>query len=556
MQDRKFAVVWPSGYKGIIFLALILSIFFSYEMVNRHFADPDEGRYVEIPREMVTTGDFITPKLNGLKYFEKPVLFYWMQAAVIKIFGINETSMRLWTVIFAILGCLGTFVIGSRYYSNAVGLTSTAILATNILYYAHSRLIILDLAAATLLNGALWCFFAAFVRDNRKKTIIMAMYAFSALACLAKGLVGIVLPGLVAFLWIAFTKNWSKIKNMLHISGILLFLAIFLPWHILVAAKNDDFLYFYYIVEHFLRYTTEIHNRYQPPWFFIPILLAGLLPWTGFSLAAIKNMFRKARSNNSDHIFFGCWIFGILGFFSFSGSKLIPYILPILPPIALITGITLVKSLETDGRDFKIGAWSSIILFAVASVAYAFAKSEIMDVLTNRDAVLLINIFVGLLAAATIVLILSLYGKMSKIIAVIVYIFIGANMMWLINKAAVLYQEVKKPTTKPLAETIKLNRRKDDLVFCYKRYYYDFPVYLNSTVGVVDFVGEFQFGAAADPNNDKLITEEAFWKLWDAINKRIFLLLSREHYRKVFAERNYSHRILDFNKYFIVITNK
>jgi 4-amino-4-deoxy-L-arabinose transferase-like glycosyltransferase len=247
---------------------------------------------------------------------------------------------------------------------------------------------------------------------------------------------------------------------------------------------------------------------------------------------------------------------GVLSFFSFSSSKLIPYILPILPPLALVTGIALTESLYLGTKDFQRGVWTNGMLFLAAFIAYFFAKSEIEEVLRNPGATLLITVSAGLLILAEGILIFSLYFKVSKTATVFAYIFIGANIMWIFNKASVLYQEVKKPTTKQMAETINLNKREEDLVFCYKRYYQDFPVYLNSTVGVVDFVGELQFGANADPNNDKLIIENKFWELWNTTNKRIFLLLSRKHYREIFAMKNPIHRILDFDKYFAVITNR
>jgi 4-amino-4-deoxy-L-arabinose transferase-like glycosyltransferase len=461
-------------------------------------------------------------------------------------------------MIFAVLGCLGVFFVGFRCYSAEVGLLSATILATNILYYAHSRLIILDLVASVFMSGALWCFFLAFVRENStekyRKLIIVLMYAFSAAACLTKGLIGAILPGMVAFIWILCTKNWLKIKEILYIPGILTFLAIFLPWHVAMALRHGDFLHFYFVTEHFLRYTSKIHNRYQPVWFFIPILFVGLLPWTGFSLVALKNSFQKIK--NSENVFLLSWIIGVLLFFSFSNSKLIPYILPILPPLALITGITLEESLDSESKNFKIGVFSSVILFAIAFVAYLFARSEIADILKNADAVLAVNVFAALLVIAIAVLLFGLYREKSRTGAIFAYIFIAANMMWLINKAAVFYQEIKKPSTKTLAESIRMNRNPDDLVFCYKRYYQDFPVYLNSTVGVVDFVGELEFGARDNRDVNKLMTENDFWKLWETTNKRVFLLLSSEHFCEVFATRKLQHRILDFNKYFVVIMNK
>jgi 4-amino-4-deoxy-L-arabinose transferase-like glycosyltransferase len=245
-----------------------------------------------------------------------------------------------------------------------------------------------------------------------------------------------------------------------------------------------------------------------------------------------------------------------LGFFSFSNSKLIPYILPLTPPIALITGIMLTETFNADDRNFKIGVWCNALLLLIAYVAYAMAKEEISDILSNPNAVLLLNIFALLLVAAAVIPIYSSYRNFSKVKVMAAYIFISANMMWLINKASVFYQKVRKPTTKELAELINMNKKSEDLVFCYKRYYQDFPVYLNSTVGVVDFVGELEFGAKADKNNNKLIAEDDFWKLWSATGKRIFLLLSREHYREVFATKDLMHTVLDFDKYFVVIMNK
>ncbi|GHU13236.1 glycosyl transferase [Alphaproteobacteria bacterium] len=599
---------WPKGVRGFFALALVLAVFFSYDMGVRPFADPDEGRYVEIPREMVVSGDYITPRLNGLKYFEKPALFYWMQAASIKAFGINETSMRLWIVIFAILGCLCVFLVGSRFYYNGVGLLSSGILATSALYYAHSHLIILDLVLSVFMSGALWCFFAAFVRkdkaphkiitslaestisedflgDTERRTAvysdvhedsstgsttkipdrgrlceryIVAMYVLSALACLTKGLIGIVLPAFVAFLWVIFTKNWKKIPEMLYVPGIVAFLVIFLPWHILVISKNSDFFHFYFVVEHFLRYTTTIHERYQPMWFFLPVLLVGFLPWTGFSLVALKNTFRK-KQMFSENVFFLCWIFGIFGFFSFSSSKLIPYILPIMQPLALLTGINIVESIKSESRDFRNGALTNIFLFGIAMVAYFIAKPQISDVLQDPDAQTFIYVFGGIFITAAIVLLAAAYPKWLKFHrfnALLLFLFLGANMMWVINKASTYYQEVKKPPTKNMAEFVRMNKTKDDLVFCYDRYYQDFPVYLNSTVNIVNFVGELEFGANAEKEKHVIWQDKEFWDFWKTTDKRIFLLVSKEKYREVFASKVGMHHILDFDKSFTVISNK
>lgn len=526
-------------------------------MGNRPFASPDEGRYVEIPREMVVTGDYVTPRLDGMKYFEKPPLFYWMQAASIKIAGINETSMRFWVVFFAILGCLSVFFVGTKCYSRNIGVMSAGILATSLIYYCHSRLIILDLVLSVFLCGSLWAFFLAFVKENQskipKKYLITTMYALSAFACLTKGLIGAILPGFVVFLWMLFTNNWKKLKEILYIPGILVFLAIFLPWHILVAKKNHDFLYYYFYVEHFLRYTTNFHHRYQPPWFFIQIIVAGMIPWTGFSLVSLKNLLKKSICKNSESIFLSCWIFGIFGFFSFSSSKLIPYILPIVPPMALVTAVFLDKC---NKKEFFIGATINIVLFLVVGIVYYLVKNKISGVLQSADAKILLNIIIGSLIAISVVFLFAIFSKIPKKIAVVICVFLSGNMLWTLNKFAPYYQNEKRPSTKKVAKYVRMNKTKDDLVFIYNYYYQDFPIYLNDTTGVVNFVGELEFGANSEPQKSNLISEEKFWKLWNTTKKRIFLVLSRSDYREVFAKRTKVHNVLVFDKNFIAISNK
>ena len=545
-------------FKASLLLFALLSIFFGHELGNRPFADPDEGRYVEIPREMVVSGDYITPRLNTLKYFEKPALFYWIQAASVKIFGINETSMRLWPALFAILGCLTLFFVSTLCGSSiASALTSAGILATSLLYYAHSRLIILDLALSVFISGALWCFFLVFVsnikrKGREKKVLIILMYALSALACMTKGLIGIVLPGMVAFLWIAFTNNWKKIKEMLYLPGILTFLAIFLPWHIAVSLKNPDFFNFYFIHEHFLRYTTKVHQRFQPIWFFLPITLLGLFPWTGFAITALGNAMKSIKK--SENIFLLAWIFGILGFFSLSNSKLIPYILPIFPPIAYITG-TMLSDVE-DILNFKIGTYLTIAISLILVVAFSFAKEQITDVMANPDVIVIMSVFGVVMATSLGILLCGIFFKLDRMLVVSLYMFLSANMLWIINKAVPYYQEIKKPSTKDIAGTIKINMKDGDEVFSYGRYYQDFPVYLNSPVGIIDFVGELEFGMNAEKDKKVIFKTDEFWDFWSTSSKRIFLLLSRADYRKLFSDKNFDHTILDFDKNFIAISNK
>jgi 4-amino-4-deoxy-L-arabinose transferase-like glycosyltransferase len=572
MEQKMKNIDLVKGFKVMLLLISMLFIFFGYEIGNRTFADPDEGRYVEIAREMVVNSDYITPKLNGLKYFEKPALFYWLQAVSIKMFGINEISMRLWVLFFSVIGCLMLFLVGYYCESLEVGIASAGILATTLLYYAISRLIILDMALTIFMSGSLWCFFVAFVKKNSifssRKYIVVLMYVLSAMACLTKGLIGIILPGSVAFLWIIFTKNWKEIRKIINIPGVIAFLLIFLPWHIVVCLRNNDFFYSYFIYEHFIRYATTAHGRYQPVWFFLPVLIGGLLPWSGFSLVAIADSIKSAfckstaigdatSENKSENIFLLSWIFGILFFFSLSSSKLIPYILPIFPPIAYLTASALVKE-NCNGKIFKTGVLINVTLFLVSIGAFFVARHQVDSILKEMDVITLVSVFFFLWILFSIITVLRACSKLKTVYIFPLLLFLSANMLWVINKASCYYQDEKKPSTKQLAKTIKYNRRDGDLVFCYEYYYQDFPVYLESTVGVVGGLGELSVCKDIDAASDRLLTEKQFWGLWKTFPKRIFLLLPRDDYRKIFATiiKITTHKILEFDKYFIVITNK
>ena len=357
----------------ILVLCIVIGGFFAFMLGNRALSMPDEGRYVEIPREMVSTGDYITPRLNGVKYFEKPVLFYWLESFSIKLFGLGEFTLRLWPALFALFGCLAVYGAGRRLYGRRSGLIAAAVLATSVLYYGLSRAIILDMPVSVLMTASLHSFLIGMheVPGPRRRLYLWSFYAFSALTVLTKGLIGIVLPAMVIGAWIMILGEWRVLKTMYLPTGLALFLLIAAPWHLLVWRANPEFLNFYFIHEHFLRYLTKIHSRYQPVWFFIPIVLLGLFPWTAFLVQAIAfsspSSWRE-RHEHRDALFLLLWVGLVFLFFSISDSKLIPYILPVLPPLSLIIGRYLAAA--WDSRDLP-GIRAGYTVFGVASLALA-----------------------------------------------------------------------------------------------------------------------------------------------------------------------------------------
>ena len=277
--------------RDLIILTVLTCLLFTFMLENRPLSVPDEGRYVEIPREMVASGNYLTPRLNGVKYFEKPVFFYWLEAFSIKLFGLNEFTLRLWPAVFALFGCLAVAVAGARLFGRRTGLLSAVVLATCLLYYGLSRAIILDMPVSILLTLSLLSFLTGTheAPGLKRRLYLWGFAAFAALAVLTKGLIGILIPGMVIGAWIIVLGEWRMLKTLYLPSCLALFLLIAAPWHILVGMANPEFFQFYFIHEHFQRFLTRVHGRYQPFWYFIPVVALGLFPWSAFLLQAIKH---------------------------------------------------------------------------------------------------------------------------------------------------------------------------------------------------------------------------------------------------------------------------
>ncbi len=328
---------------------------------------PDEARYVEIPREMVENNDIIVPRLNGVIYLEKPPLFYWLQTLPIKLFGIHEITLRFWNAFFAAFTCGLIFLAGSLYYNNRkVGFLAASMLFSSLLFYTMAHFISLDMTMSAFITGCLFSLLIGFntpIGHKRRYWFYLA-YVFAALAVLTKGLIGFMLPGAVVFSWLLFTNRWRELLHAYIPTGLIIFLAITLPWHILVQLRVPEFFDFYIIGQHFTRYLTLAEERYEPIWFFIPILLIGLLPWLPWVIYSIYKQCKYIKQE----LFLFLWVIIIFAFFSISKSKLIPYILPVLPPLFLMTAKHLIE--QRSKLYGKLGVFiasASMITFAIAT---------------------------------------------------------------------------------------------------------------------------------------------------------------------------------------------
>ncbi len=323
--------------KDALLLTLITSLFFGVFLGSRNLSAPDELRYSEIPREMIVYQDYVIPKINGVKYFEKPPLFYWMQVANIKAFGLNEWSLRLATAFMGLLGVLATYGFTRRIYNRKTAWMSALILSSMILYFSMAHVITLDMTVSVFITLSLYSFYFS-VKNKQPLCIYLGFIAVAA-GMMTKGLIALIFPGVIIGLWLTLFKRWREVKWPHFFAGFILFVILTAPWHIIAQLHAPEFWHFYFIEQQFLRYATSIANRYQPWYFYIPVLILGTLPWSVFlpsALLKLKKSEWKRRWHNENEYFFLIWFLFVLLFFSASNSKLIPYILPGLPPIAII----------------------------------------------------------------------------------------------------------------------------------------------------------------------------------------------------------------------------
>ena len=335
---------------SILILVLVYALLWFGTLNYRHLIPSDEGRYAEIAREMLVTGDWVTPRYNGYKYFEKPPLQIWATASAFNIFGVGDWQARLWTALTGFLTIVFIGFTGARIYSARAGWLAAIVLASSPMWVIGGHINSLDMGLSAFLVAALCSLLLAQTSSNKthSRNWMWACWAFMALATLSKGVIGVAIPGMVFGVYSITAWDWKIWKRLHIISGSILFLAITAPWFVLMAQRNPEFLEFFFIHEHLQRFTQTAHSRTGPIYFFLPLLLLGFLPWIPQVPGAIAQTWRERNREFSSGWLLTCWFVVILGFFSISQSKLPGYIIPLFPALALIVGSRLDRNLGSN----------------------------------------------------------------------------------------------------------------------------------------------------------------------------------------------------------------
>lgn len=308
----------------------------------RPIAVPDEGRYGEIGRWMLVSGDWLTPRLNGIPFFHKPPLLYWLEAISLAIFGVNAFALRLVPALHAGLMMSVLYLAARTISTEAIARRAVLMLGTSMTLLVAGQYVNHDMMVATWIGLAIWCFAFAFLAGDKPHLGLARLgFVACALGMLSKGLIGIALPGLVILVWLIWTRQLKKVLYLPWLSGLALFALIALPWFVLAQRTYPEFFNYMFVGQQFNRYTAAVYNNSQPWWFYLLALTLLLFPWLFFALKQVRRV--TATTLTSEVAMAApwwklCWVWlmAILVFFSVPNSKLVGYILPVIPPLTLL----------------------------------------------------------------------------------------------------------------------------------------------------------------------------------------------------------------------------
>jgi len=536
--------------RDLLLLGAFFGALYFFALGGRPLANPDEGRNAEIPREMLASGDWVTPRLDGVNYFEKPPLMYWAVAACLKVFGANEGSARAMPALFALGGLLLTYATTRRLYGREAGLVAAAVLGTSLLYYVLGHILILDMAVSVLMSATLFCFILG-VREapgSARRWWFYGLYASAALATLTKGLMGFLVTGAVMFLWLLIFNQWKRLRPFYLPTGALLFLALAAPWHVLVALHNPTWAHRYFVFEHWVRFTATGTGHPGPWWYFVPIVLLGFFPWTGFLWPAVRDALRGGwvrRKENADAWFLVTWAAFIFLFFSLSQSKLAPYILPIFPALAALVGAWLGPVLRAnDTVQLRLGL--RVFAFVCGFLAMAFCVVVLRPESVHMSAEQAMALKLPVLAIAAVLLLGGLVAPwLAKTRGA------RAGLLGIVGTMAAFFvilpfaaPDIQKPGTKSLAQIVVTRAQPGDRVMHYHEFFHDFTFYAKRTVDVVDFQGELELEEdAAAGASGRFMTEAEFRELWVQPG-RIFVVARKRDVQELFADPAFHKHLL------------
>jgi len=544
----------PSVRRDLLLLGLLCLGLFGLRLGSTTLPNPDESRYAEIPREMLATGDWVTPRLNGINYFEKPPLVYWAVAASQSLFGFNEWAARAVPALFALGGVWLTYATARRLYGRNAGLGAGIVLATALLYFALARILLLDMAVSVLMSAALCCFILAMQEPagRRRRWLFYGLYASMALATLTKGLIGFLVTGAVMFLWLLVFNQWRRLRPLYLPTGVVLFLALAAPWHVLAALRNETWAHRYFVYEHWERFTSPVSGRVGPWWYFVPIVLAGLFPWSGFLWSAIRDAVRggwAARKETANAWFFVTWAAFIFLFFSKSHSKLPPYILPLFPALAILLGAWLGRVWTDDPKRLRPGLFAFAIICILLGAGLLIVVLHPGQIIRDPERALVLRPYAYALAAITLVGSAgTFWWALHQRPAIAVRVMLGTASLFYATLILAL-PEIQRRGTVELAQIVNARIKPGDRVVHFHEYFHDFGYYSGRLADIVANRGPSPYGEleleedAAARASDRFMDEAEFRRRWTG-PVRLWFVAEKEVVTELMANPAFRYYLL------------
>ena len=501
--------------KRPLLITLLFILLWGIGLSTRSITRPDEGRYAEISREMTLSHNWVTPRLNAIPYFEKPPLQYWAGAISMQALGPTPLAARLWSALMGLLGCFLVWRAGNRLLGARAGLYGALVLGSGVYYVILGHINTLDMGVSVWMAVALFAFLRAQVEDRRW---MMVAWGAAAAALLSKGLMALVLPGITLVLYSLLTRDTSVWKRLDPVRGLLILIALAGPWFLLCAQANPEFLHFFFIHEHVQRFMSTVHQRVEPAWYFIPILLAGLLPWTGQLWAALRRPFAPSETRAfSPTKFLALYVLVVLVFFSLSGSKLPSYILPAFPALALLIGNVLSRQKTFPHSALWLGlGWAALLAFAAAVLGFPDSAAQwgiLPDV--DEDMVVAYQQFAPYLLAASAVLVVgALFAQ--RALQQPLRATVNLSLAALLSTQLLLLGSDKLSdvtSSSGVAQILTKEFSAASHIYSVGTYDQTLNYYTHRTVVLVAFEDELAFGLTLEPQ-DAIATLAAFAPIW------------------------------------------
>jgi 4-amino-4-deoxy-L-arabinose transferase-like glycosyltransferase len=404
---------------------LVLTIFFAFfRLGSVTLFDVDEAVFSEATKEMVESGDWITPTYNGENRYDKPILFYWLMAGSYTIFGINEFGARFPSAVAACLLIYSLFFFTKHFQDETTALYAAISCVLSLSFFVYSHAAVTDMTLTLFISLSLFSFYfsvAGSEKNKGKDTLYSyGFYLFSALAFLTKGLIGIVFPFGIALIYMIATEKLTGIKKVFRFKGLILFILISAPWYLAQFSINGQEFFDQFIMKHhFKRYVGVISGHKGPFYYYIPVLLVGLFPWIAYLPAGIKHALKE---KDRFSLFALLWVTFLFVFFSLSTTKLPNYILPVIPAASLLIA---------SGMKVQDKRWRQFSHFFMAAMALLISAAFLI----SRQYLIKFGIddfeWLYLLAAIPAgIVVLSVYSASTKkgfniVLAVLMILFLS-----------------------------------------------------------------------------------------------------------------------------------